>query len=130
MKTLQDRKTMQIRYGLQPETVAHLHKIPHGTIAHQGAQLGIANGEPLLVIMDGLIRYAKAHECRFESKLAEDYVLGPAWLDAAKAIRCLLNGDGAVAHEMEKSTDSKDNSSLEGMFWDAMAVAGFSESDL
>jgi hypothetical protein len=86
--------------------------------------------EPLIVMMDALIRYAKAHEKRFESKLAEDYVLGPLWLNAAKGVRGLLNGDGALAHEEGWNTDSKDNGAVEGMFWDAMALAGFKEEEL
>lgn len=27
-------------------------------------------------------------------------------------------------------TDSKDNGAVEGMFWDALAIAGFTEADL
>jgi hypothetical protein len=120
----------QITYRLQQETIDQSCKVPDNVISGRSHRLGLEHGEPLVIMMDALIRYAKAHEKRFESKLAEDYVLGPEWLKAASAIRQLLNGDGAVAHELGRNTDSKDNGAVEGMFWDAMAIAGFKESDL
>jgi len=93
-------------------------------------RLGLVQAEPLLIAMDGLLRYAKAYNRRFENELANDYVLGPEWLAAAKGIRGLLNGDGAVALERGITTDSKDNGVIEEMFWAAFGIAGFKESDL
>lgn len=110
--------------------MAQASKLPEKSVSYQSHYIGMANTEPLIVCMDALIRYAKAHQKRFDSQLAEDYVLGPEWLSAAKAVRALLNGDGAVAHELERNTDSKDNGAVEGMFWDAMKIAGFKEEDL
>lgn len=115
---------------LQPETLAELARIPRGTVAEQSMRLGRLNDEPLLLALDGLLRYAKAYRQRFESPLAEDGVLGPCWLDAAKGLRGLLNGDGAVAMERGVTTDSKDNGALEGIFWHALRAAGFGEADL
>lgn len=119
-----------MKYSFQPETLTAFYKINPSSVAHREAMVGMDSNEPLLVCVDSLLRYAKAHEQRFEDKLSEDYVLGPEWLNAAKGIRALLNGSGAVAHELGISTDSKDNGMIESIFWSAMAAAGFKEEDL
>ena len=119
-----------MRYPYQPETIAAFGKLGHRTVAQSEAMAGMDREEPLLVCMDALLRYAKAYEKGFESKLSEDFVLGPEWLDAAKAIRGLLCGNGAVAHERGTSTDSKDNGMIEEIFWAAMRFAGFGEEDM
>lgn len=115
---------------LEPETVEAYRHIPNGTVALRSHLLGRENREPLLFGMDGALRYAKAYAKRFESKLSEDYVLGPAWLKWVTGLRELLNGDGAVAMELGITTDSKDNGVIEETFWQAMSAAGFTEADL
>ena len=114
----------------QPETVSAMLKLKRGTVAESSNYLGLSNGEPLLIAMDGLLRYAKAYARQYEGELKDDCVLGPQWLEAAKAIRALLNGDGAVAMERGITTDSKDNGVIESVFWAAMGIAGFTEQDL
>ena len=121
---------MEFRRFCQGETMAELGKVPRGTVSEQSMQRGEMLMEPLLIGMDGLLRYAKAYKARFESPLCDDGVLGPAWLKAAKGLRYLLNGDGAVAMERGYSTDSKDNGVIEAIFWHALAAAGYQESDL
>jgi hypothetical protein len=37
--------------------------------------------------------YAVAHECTYGSPLAQDGVLGDAWLDMLRGLRALLNGE-------------------------------------
>lgn len=118
-------------YSLQSETRDAIGRVPAGVVSGAAMRLGEQRGEPLLVALDGLLRYAHAYRARFEQPLNEDYVLGPEWLAAVKGLRgLLLNGDGAVAMELGRTTDSKDNGALESVFWAAMAVAGFEESDL
>lgn len=119
-----------IKYQFQPESEAQFSKVSARTVAAQSNALGVENAEPLIVIMDSLIRYAKAYEVRFGGRLSEDYVLGPLWVQTAKGVRGLLNGDGAVANEQGVTTDSKDNGCIEGMFWAAVKAAGFKEADL
>jgi len=120
-----------MHYRLQPETSAELEKVPPGTVASSAARLGALQGEPLLYAMDGMLRYAKAYRARFDgSALADDGVLGDEWLAAAKGIRGLCNGDGAVAMELGRTTDSKDNGMIEAIFWHAIAAAGFSDADV
>lgn len=115
---------------LQNETLTAMEKVPKGTVAEASQRLGLTYNEPLLIAMDGLLRYAKAYRLRIGSPLANDGFLGEPWLEAAKGIRALLNGDGAVAMERGITTDSKDNGVIEEMFWTALKIAGFEEKDL
>jgi hypothetical protein len=122
-------------YTYQPETVSAFAKVPERTVSQQCHSLGMNGTEPLIVILDSLIRYAKAHEQNMESKLSEDYYLGPCFLSVLKNTRDLLNGNGAVANEISAKTgkpcrDSKDNGACESMFWDAVSIAGFTEEDI
>jgi len=122
-------------YNYQHETVDAYAKVPERTIANQEHSIGMNGTEPLIVILDSLIRYAKAHEASMGSKLSEDYYLGPCFLSALKNTRNLLNGNGAVANEISAKTgkpcrDSKDNGACEAIFWDAMRIAGFTEEDI
>lgn len=94
-------------------------KLAPNTIAAATHRKGMRLGDPLIQMMEAVHAYALAHEQRFESKLAEDYVLGPEWLAAAKGARGLLNGCGNF-----------DGGTLESLFWSAMEVAGYSEADL
>lgn len=121
---------MHTTYTYQPETAAQWSKLTRGTIAHQSHTIGLNAAEPLIVAMDALLSYAKEYRAHYNSPLADDGVLGKSWLDAAQGVRALLNGDGAVAMRLDRTTDSKDNGAVESVFWDAMNAAGFKESDL
>lgn len=111
----------------QPETVAAMLKIDPECVDAQSMTLGVNGGEPLLVCLDGLLRYAKAYEKRFEGKLSDDAWLGEQWLDALNGVHALLNSDGAVALEKGITTDSKCNGVLEDIYWHAMNAAGFKD---
>ena len=113
----------------QPETLYARKNIKEGTIAAQSADLGMRSNEPLIVAMDAMIRYARAHYGAYNSRLAEDFVLRGEFKDVITGLRALLNGDGAVAMERDITTDSKDNGMIEDMFWDAARIAGFKEED-
>lgn len=115
---------MQITYSLQSETVKAIAGVPAGTVDAQSTRLGVNHGEPLLVAIDALISYAKAHEIRYESKLVEDRILGVEFKDALFALHGLLDGMGAVAMRRGVTTDSKSNGVLESMYWSACAAAG------
>lgn len=115
---------------LQPETLELLKTLKPGTVAHESMIIGRERGEPIFHALDGMLRYAKAHKTRYESELSEDPVLGGFFLEVVKGLRGLLDGDGAVALEMNRSTDSKDNGVCEGIFWCALTQAGFTEEDV
>lgn len=117
-------------YRYSGEAIAEANRIPIGTMAEQSHKRGMEAGEPLIILMDCLLKYAEAHRTAFESLLAEDYVLGPQWLTAAASVRRLLDGNGAVANLKEIPTDTKDNGAVESLFWSALAMAGFTEDDL
>lgn len=107
-----------------------LRKSSPGTVSLDSHSWGMSRDEPLIVMMDCLRTYAVAYEKRSQGDLADDGVLGKEWLKAAKGVRALLNGDGAAAMLVGRSTDSKDNGTVEAMFWDALQAAGFVEEDL
>jgi hypothetical protein len=47
-------------------------------------------------VVDGIrawVNYAVAHETRYESKIGDDYVLGPGWAQWGVGLRVLLNGE-------------------------------------
>lgn len=67
-----------------------------------------------------LADYADAHALRYESDLGEDYVLGPAWLDALKSARVLLNGE----------TGRLDCGTLDALAFDMAEAAGFERDSL
>ncbi len=125
-KTMKTPHSTLYRYSA--EAVVQANKIPSGTVAEKGHKDGMTEGEPLIIAMDCMIKYAEAYKVRFSGcqTLAEDYVLGDEWLSVVKGIRGLLNSDGANA--LFKGTlDTKDNGAVEGMFWDALAMAGYTE---
>ena len=99
--------------------VEHLARVAPGTISEAQMKAGMYLNDPVTVAMDALYRYAVKHHSRYETPLSEDYFLGPEWLTAIKSIRTLLNGEGDF-----------DGGTLEALFWDALEVAGFEESDL
>lgn len=117
-------------YHYTAATQKAAERIHAGTVSKRAHLIGLTRAEPLIVMMDALLSYAEAYQVRFERPLAEDYVLGPYWLESAKGVRGLLNGDGAIAMRDGITTDSKDNGAVEQVFWAAMAAAGFTESDL
>lgn len=119
-----------INYHYGQSTIRAAQRLPERTMSEQAHRLGMERGEPLIVAMDALTKYASAYKQRFENGLSEDYVLGPLWLDSIKGLRGLLNGDGAIAMQQNISTDRKDNGAVESMFWEAMKIAGFTEADL
>ncbi len=114
----------------QQETTDELNKLDPKSLAFYSHSIGLNEHEPLIICMDALLRYAKAYGKRFGSDLAEDYFLGKEWLNAIVGIRNLLNGDGAVAMENNITTDTKNNGCIEGMFWSALDIAGFTEEDI
>ena len=48
--------------NLQKETRDAIASVPAGSVSAQSMRIGVANNEPLLVCLDGLLRYAKAYE--------------------------------------------------------------------
>lgn len=117
-------------YRYTAETITHANKLGHGSVQEHAHKYGMENGEPLLVAMDCLLKYAQVYRRRMDAPLASDGVLSPHWLDALKGLRGLLNGDGVVAMAKDITTDTKDNGCMEALFWDAMRAAGYEEKDL
>lgn len=97
---------------MQSETVAALAKVPAGTVCAQSSRLGVYEGEPLLVIADALLSYAKAYRGRFEGPISEDGVGAEAFADMLRGVKTFLDFDGGVAMRRGITTDSKDNGAM------------------
>lgn len=117
-------------YRYTAETVAAANRIPNSCVNEMAHKVGMERGEPVIVMLDSLIKYAEAYRIRFESALADDPILGDQWLAALTAAKGLLDGDGALAMKFGHTTDSKDNSACEQMFEDALNLAGFNRAEL
>jgi hypothetical protein len=118
---------MSNHYVYQKETIAALSQLLQtapSSVQTESACIGFKNHEPLLVILDSCIRYAKAHQQAYEGPLGCDSFAAPHFEDILRGVRGLLNCQGGVALEQARSTDSKDNGLCEGLFWAACEAAG------
>ena len=71
----------------------------------------------LVNMLKGWYDYAALHEDRYDTKLAEDYVLGPHWFAVGTALLALLNGD----------TGRLDAGTVDRFVRDTMVRAGYTE---
>lgn len=67
--------------------------MPVATDAPEGDEHGAQFELALLDILSGLTEYAGAHVRQYDSPIADDGVIGEAWLDALRGLRALLNGE-------------------------------------
>ena len=75
---------------------------------------------PIVNLLKVLDTYDRQHVTQFGSAVANDYVLGAAWLEIARAARTLLNGD----------LGRLDGGSLDKILLDLIRTAGFDENEL
>lgn len=119
-----------VRYRLQPATMQALGKVPHGTVNARSVALGLDSGEPLLIIADALLRYAKAYRRRFGGFVANDGVGGDAFRAMLRGVKVFLDFDGGVALERGLTTDSKDNAAMCDILQAACEAAGLEWEEL
>lgn len=117
-------------YIWQRETVVALSNIPTGCINARSAELGLTHCEPLLVIADSLLRYAKAYRARFDGPISGDGVGSEAFRAMIAGVKCFLDFDGAVALERGITTDSKDNAAMCDVLQAVCDAAGFTWEDI
>lgn len=123
---------MSNEYEYQQETAEEYDKLEssfRGSQAHSDVRFGINNYEPLIVILDSCIRYAKAHELAYEAKLNEDRYAVRYLKQVLSGIEGLLNCRGAVALERGLPCDSKDGAFCEKLLSVAYEVAGIDEKE-
>lgn len=107
-----------------------MDEIPVGCMNARSARLGLYEGEPLLVIADALLSYAKAYKARFGDMVGKDRIFAPAVTDMLAGLKALLDGDGAVANRRGIVTDSKDNSCLSQIIEATCEAAGIDFQEL
>ena len=115
---------------MQRETSAALAKVPAGTVSAQSVRLGVYEGEPLLVIADALLSYAKAYRGRFEGPISEDHVGAEAFADMLRGVKTFLDFDGGVAMRRGITTDSKDNGAMFDIIEATCIAAGIDYQEL
>ena len=117
-------------YNAQPETVQAIEKIPADVVNGQAARFGFRAGEPLLVIADALLRYARAYSKRYEEPISEDAYCAPHFAAMLYGCRQMLSADGGAAFERGVTTDSKDNGAMEAIFDAVFAASGMEPETL
>ena len=128
LKAMNYRTTVTRGFSLhyQPETLAALDALSAmcpGTVAERDAVAGFRLGEPLLIMVDQAIRWAKAYRAEFDRDA--DYVAAPEIGGILSGIRGLLNFDGAAKWEGDNMRhDTKDNGLIETLYWKACRIAG------
>ena len=93
---------------LQPETSAALDAIfAENVVNAQSMRVGLDRGEPMLLILDGLLRYAKAYRARMDQPIAEDGFAGTLLVRrsaerAQAALHGRRRGDGNEPHNRQQ----------------------------
>jgi hypothetical protein len=117
---------VKISYDLQPETSVLLEKLhPQRVVSAQASKLGLKHGEPLLVAMDAMLRYAKAYRNQYDRGIADDSYAGADFHSILEGLNSLLSMDGGVAYELDITTDSKDNGILNTIYIEALKAGGY-----
>lgn len=86
--------------------------------AWNGARPRIKHEVSIAEMVDGWLQYADAHRERFDSRIGDDYVLGPAWAKIGSGLRDLLSGE----------TGRFDCGTLDAILNNALNAEGFDES--
>lgn len=90
-----------------------------GARDYQDLSNAIIEQHPLLTAMDALLKAARTYKEKYGRPIAHDS-FGGAWLEAAYAVRRLLNCDFGPVH----------SGTVEAIFWKAIEVAGYTEANL
>jgi hypothetical protein len=78
---------------MQTLPATHALRIADHTEAWQRRHNQAAWTHPVASLMKEWQRYAVDHHIRYDSRIGDDYVLGPAWEGMAVHLRDMLNGD-------------------------------------
>jgi hypothetical protein len=80
----------------------------------QGVEQGMVS------LLRGWLDYADAHMARFESRIGEDYILGPAWAQIGSSVRTLLNGE----------LGRLDGGTLDSLICESLEAEGYNPEEL
>ena len=89
-------------------------------IHHCRTWIGSNDARPLRHLITGLAVYADQHKRRYDSNIAEDNILGAAWLDMWQGVRTLLNGE----------LWGLDGGTLDALLLQIAEVAGYDVSEM
>ena len=75
---------------------------------------------PIVHMLKAWLEYADTHEAAYETRIGDDYVLGPQWAAIGGAMLALLNGD----------LGRLDGGTLDGIIRDTLSAEGFNPDEL
>ena len=84
--TTDKRKTLDY-IGSGPNTGDWQGRHAQAIHSPQGAERAIVG------LLKAWLDYANGHEARYDSRIGDDYVLGPPWAQIGAGLRQLLNGE-------------------------------------
>lgn len=114
----------------QHETTLVHNALPVDSVARRENHNGMMRNEPIIIMLDSLLRYARAYRKRFEHNVADETALKEYFVGALTGVRGMLSWQGAVANELGHSRDSKDNGAMDQLFFLVTKEAGLTEEDL
>lgn len=100
---------------LEKEITDIIGKLDNNSCSDQEMILGIRNDEPILIIVNSLLRYCKAHTKRYECLIGDDSYSCRYVKKIIDGVDGLLSCNGGVAMEKGLSLDSKDNGKISKM---------------
>lgn len=112
-------------YRYTAETISQANRLPVGSVEESRHKTGMELGEPLIIMMDCLIKYAEAYRERYDFELAQDSTLGASWLDSLEAVKDLLNSEGVLKMKGKVNGESFDGQTMWNLYADAKRIAGF-----
>ncbi len=122
-------------YNYQPETLCVFEgftsQFKDEQYALRAHRVGYAHEEPLYVLADQLIRYAKMYNVRFtDHKIGQDSFASLPFSHLCHAVLQLSAMDGGCAMGQNRTNDSKDNSVVNALIEKACEIAGINYDEL
>jgi len=119
-----------LQFGYQKETMDAYKNLEKETLEYDRQKRGIEGYEPLILIADSLLRYAKAHRSRYERPISDYPRVKSGFAHAVNGLWRLCEGIGAIAMEDGSIIDSKESGCIKKVLLAAVKEAGLTKSDL
>lgn len=120
-----------LHFGYQKETMDAYGKLEVGSLEHDSQKRGIEGYEPLILIADSLLRYAKAFRGRYERPISDYTRIKSGFVAAINGVwRLCYEGIGAIAMEDGSIIDSKESGCIKKVLLTAVKEAGLTKTDL
>lgn len=112
-------------YRYTAETISQANRLPVGSVEESRHKTGMELGEPIIIMMDCLIKYAEAYREEFGHEVSQNPILGPAWLECLQSMQDLINRQGVLEMKGKTKGESFDCDTMWNLYADAKRIAGF-----